>query len=649
MASSKEQVVDTDMHISVENIGGIDQTTVDLDPGVNILTGRNATNRTSFLQAIMAVAGSENVSLKGDASRGHVELERDGETFSRTLERAHDSVQFRGDPILDDPALADLFAFLLEDNDARWEVAQSGELREIIMRPVDTRELQTEIEEAKSEKKRIDEELDQIETLRQELPALEERRTQLRERIQRKEETLESKRAELDETDANIADSREQESELEAVMADLQEARSELNDIQFDLETERESLEGLEADRTTVEDKIDDTEENVAGDLGELEAELERLRDHRQSLDATMSQLQRVIEFNEEMLNGTNREVKDALTSDTGTGSVADQLVADTTVCWTCGSEVETDAIEGTIDQLRELWREKTAEHSEIDDEIDEVKAEKQEIESQKRERRNLERQLERLESEIEDRESTIESLEQRRDEVKSQIRDLETRTENLEGQEHDEVLSIHKEVNELEFELDQLNDDLQSVEDKIDDIESRIGRKDELEAERETVKERLTELRTRIETLESESVEQFNRHIDTILEVLQYENLDRIWLERTEQTVREGRRTVQRGSFDLHVVRSTAEGTTYEDTVDHLSESEREVTGLVFALAGYLVHDVYEIVPFMLLDSLEAIDSERIARLISHFEDYVPYLVVALLPEDARALDDEYRRITDI
>jgi len=29
------------------------------------------------------------------------------------------------------------------------------------------------------------------------------------------------------------------------------------------------------------------------------------------------------------------------------------------------------------------------------------------------------------------------------------------------------------------------------------------------------------------------------------------------------------------------------------------LSESEREVTGLVFALAGYLVHDVHETVPF--------------------------------------------------
>jgi hypothetical protein len=68
-----------------------------------------------------------------------------------------------------------------------------------------------------------------------------------------------------------------------------------------------------------------------------------------------------------------------------------------------------------------------------------------------------------------------------------------------------------------------------------------------------------------------------------------------------------------------------------------------------VFALAGYLAHEVYEEVPFMLLDSLEAIDSERIATLVEYLSEYADYLVVALLPEDASALDDAYTRITDI
>jgi hypothetical protein len=83
-----------------------------------------------------------------------------------------------------------------------------------------------------------------------------------------------------------------------------------------------------------------------------------------------------------------------------------------------------------------------------------------------------------------------------------------------------------------------------------------------------------------------------------------------------------------------------------YEDRVQHLSESEREVIGLVVALAGYVTHDVYQEVPVMLLDSLEAIDSDRIAALVEYLSGFVPTLVVALLPEDEQALSEEYARV---
>jgi len=45
----------------------------------------------------------------------------------------------------------------------------------------------------------------------------------------------------------------------------------------------------------------------------------------------------------------------------------------------------------------------------------------------------------------------------------------------------------------------------------------------------------------------------------------------------------------------------------------------------------------VYDEVPFMLLNSLEAIDASRIARLIEYVEEYSDYLVVALLLKTPR------------
>jgi DNA repair ATPase RecN len=80
------------VELEVENIGGIDETTVEFSPGVTILTGRNATNRTSLIQAIMAVLGSEHASLKGDADQGRIELTVGETTYTRTLHRENGSI-----------------------------------------------------------------------------------------------------------------------------------------------------------------------------------------------------------------------------------------------------------------------------------------------------------------------------------------------------------------------------------------------------------------------------------------------------------------------------------------------------------------------------------------------------------------------------
>lgn len=95
---SSQKAAEKPFEVSVENIGGIDDTTVELGPGISVLTGRNATNRTSFLRSVMAALGSDNVALKGDADEGSVELTTDSEQFVRTLSRRQGTVVFDGNP-----------------------------------------------------------------------------------------------------------------------------------------------------------------------------------------------------------------------------------------------------------------------------------------------------------------------------------------------------------------------------------------------------------------------------------------------------------------------------------------------------------------------------------------------------------------------
>jgi DNA repair exonuclease SbcCD ATPase subunit len=650
---SASQIESEKMQLSVENIGGIDDTTVDITPGVTALSGRNATNRTSLLQALMAAFGSDHVSLKGDADEGQVDLTVGDETYTRTLERRNGTIVTGGDPYLDDTELADLFAFLLESNEARQAVARGEDLRELIMRPVDTEAIQTEIDQLEAEQRDIESELDDLESIADRLPDLEEQRTSLDQQIEEKQEELDEKETELEQADADVEDSRADKRELEDALDELHDARESLDDTRFDLDTQRESLDALREERSEVETELAELPETPVGDIEEINAEIEQLRDRQRTIDTTVNELQTIIQFNEEMLEGTSREITDALQDDTGdsSGSLTDQLVADTdtVVCWTCGSEVPKDEIEATIDRLQELRSDTFEERNTIRSEIDELQNDKNTLETHQRERTQLEQRLQRIETELDERETRIEELKETQEELEDEITSLEANVEDLQEEDYGNILDLHKEANQLEFELGRLQSDRENIDTQITNLDDRLNERSSLEERRDEIQEDLADLRTRIDQIEEQAVEQFNDHMETVLDLLGYANLERIWIERTEHEVTQGRRTVSERTFDLHVIRSTDSGAAYEDTVDHLSESEREVTGLVFALAGYLVHAVYETVPVMLLDSLEAIDADRIAALVEYVADHADYLVVALLPEDASALNQDYQRVTEI
>ena len=633
------------IEVDVENIGGIDETTVRFDPGLTILSGRNATNRTSFLRALMAVHGSDRVSLKADADAGYVRLTAGDQTYERQFQRENGRVVTSGDPILSEAETADLFAFLLESNEARRAVERGDDLRDLIMRPVDTGAIEAEIEDLSATKAEIDEELDALDGLERRRTELERRRTELQEQIEQTEAELREERTEIEAADADLDETRAAKADLERKLDELWEARADLEDVEYDLETEREGLASLREEQSELEAELESLPEADSAELERIEDRLDALRDRKQSITADLNQLQNIIQFNEEALAGTDSELLAALDDGTSEekGSVTDRLVteSETVVCWTCGSTVEERRVEETLDQLRSLRQRKLGDRNEVDDEIQQLQDERDDLQAQRSRRKEVERTLREREREIERRQQAIDELETRRERLAEQVEELEATAEELRLEEGSELLERHRAVNELEFELERLQEDLADVEAELDEVESRLSERDDLEVRRDEVREQLQERRQRVQRLEQEAVEAFNTHMEAVLDRLGYANVERVWVERT------GNGTD--GGFDLHVVRESESGTVYEDTVDHLSESEREVIGLTFALAGYLVHGVHETVPFMLLDSLEALDSERIADLVEYMNEYTENVVVALLPEDAQALADSHERVTGI
>ncbi|WP_408960367.1 archaea-specific SMC-related protein [Natrinema sp. 74] len=646
---SSSQEVPREATLSATNIGGIDDAEVTFHEGVTVLSGRNATNRTSLLQAIMAALGSDQVSLKADANEGRATLEFGDETYRRTLERRNGTIATDGEPYLEDPELADLFAFLLESNEARQAVARGDDLRELIMQPVDTSAIKAEIEQYEQRKRQIDEQLDELEELEQRLPDLEAKRTRVTDEIETLRDELQTAQADLEETNVDVEERREEQSELETKLEELRETRSELERVRDRIETERESIEALKEERSDIRERLESLSTGDETDVARIEDEIETLQDEKAELSEEISQLQSTIQFNQQLLD----EQESMLPAEERNeeGPITDQLLEDseTVTCWTCGSSVAREQIETTIEQLRSTRQEKLEERSELNGELSDRRETVSTINENQTEYRQTQQRLTSTEDEIERRSDRVEELTDDREELTDEIDDLEADVESLETEDYSDVLEQHKEVNQLEFKLERKEQKREELEEEIDTIESRLTEREDLNARREDATDQLTDLRTRIDQIEADAVEAFNEHMENLRETLGYDNLDRIWIDRTEREVREGRRKVSKSSFDLKIVRSTDDGAAYEDTIDHLSESEREVTGLVFALAGYLVHDVYETVPFMVLDSLEAIDSERIAAVVEYFHSYVPYLVVALLDEDAQAIEGDHAVITEI
>lgn len=632
------------VEVDVRNVGGIDRTRRTLEPGVTVLTGENATNRTSFLTSLMAALGSDDATLKSDADEGEVRLSFDGETCTRTFERTDSRVSMDGDPYLEDATVADLFAFLLESNEARRAVRSGSELRELVMRPVDTDAIRLEIDRLEDEKRHLDDELAALDDLEAERAALVDDHAGLVEEIEETEADLEARRAELANLDASVEETKSHREQLQEDFSELESAREDLDRTRRQLETERESLTSLREERAELAARREDLPDDSGDRLGAVESELDRLREHKQTLESTINRLGQIVQFNESIIDGTDAPVEGLAERDDD--PTAQLLPDDAVVCWTCGSEVEESAVEQTLDRLRSLRQETVSQRRELTSEIDDLQSDQRDLESTREERERIERRLSELDAEIERRIENADELSATVDGLETRVGDLEDTVRQRDEQEYGNVIEHHREVNELEFEMESLRDDLAAVDDGIEEIDARLDERAEIEAQRESIAEELRVQRTKIERLEAEVVETFNERMAEVLSLLDYDGIDRIWIESRERETRDGRRTVTERVFDLHIVRRGDDGGAYEDTVDTLSESEREVAGLVFALAGYLAHDLDETVPFVVLDSLEAIDGDRIGRLLEYFADHTRYLVVALLEADAEAVDDRHERI---
>jgi DNA repair exonuclease SbcCD ATPase subunit len=646
------------IHLEIENVGGIEREEITLKPGLSVLSGHNATNRTSLLKAIMALAGSDHPAIRAGTEKGFVKGTINGKTYVRevTSNKGSDSYTWSGEGYCDDPTVVEMYAFLLEQNEVRQTVSNSGNLREIIMRPVDTESIQSQIDTLAERKRNIESEIELIEEKRS-------RKVRFEQTIEKKEaerEELIEKHDELatdiDDYDKDLEkqeDKLEQSNDLMEQVGEIEREITRLENLceqgESNVDNRKEELEQLQnQDQPDIEEleheveQIETRKETIQSRQSELESKLQTIQPLRTFIgqvindDSTVSEINNILqEFSD-----TDEDMTDTTSSESVTSTLVDD--DEESRCMLCGQEVEEGHYDDLDAKLRNIYTEINSQKREAQSEAQSALNEKKELQKQIRDIRSDNDRIDDLKEEIKQKKSDIEEYEEEIVELRDKKEEVEEQLTEIQSDMDEEVQTlvdmnrehqdIKNQIENVESTIEARKEDLEQVKEDLEDLEAQTETKEEIAAE-------LTELRNRVDDIEDSAIEQFNNRMEDVLSKLGYDRIERIWIQKRNVTEKQGRRKVEKTVFDLQVVRQVGD-TVAEDTIRNLSESEREVTGLIFALTGYMIHDVPEKFPAVLMDSVEMIDADRLEGLLKYYSEYPEYTIVAALPEDVSEID---------
>lgn len=676
--------------VEIKNIGGISYETRELAAGVTPLVGANATKRSSFINGVMAALGSHSDTITVNTAAdedGHVELTVDGETFTRIahLDRGGGGSVLSGAPVVDDADAAmkaDLYAFLHGDNEVRNVIESNGDVYDVLMRPVDTDAIERRITEIKQRKAEIDDELAKVENAKDKSVD-----------VANEMDDTEVKKDELAEQYDEL------KAEISSLEAELEAAREqdEKSDAEQRLETLEDTIDELESKQGRIMGRIDGWEESkaeaeaelaeVTGDtsaksISEITNKLDVITDEAQEVDASVEELREAKREIDELIEtavsvraqqGAFETIKDALTGKsipdgpvmfterdgsgdaTGAGDVTAGLIGkdaerdvDTGQCLVCGQVTVEEQIRNVIDQYKAVRTELQNRITELTDKREALQEQREELLTEKQRIETAERKRDELEAEITDINEKLDELRGELETVDSELADARSKRDSISlsnnegGDEEGEVQRIQKALKQKRDERRKVDRELQSVKDELErletrrkELEDRIDAEDELEAEYDELDVEHDSLRGRVEQKETELVEQFNTHMETVVDAFGYTNLERVWIERKRSSDTQDT-SAKNSTFEINIIRRDDTGTVHECQLAHLSESERVVTGILFAVAGYIVHDVADICPVIILDSIEMIDGERVAALLAFLDRHVGsrWTIAALLPD---------------
>lgn len=579
------------LELEIENIAGIRRGSAKIESGINAVQGSNWQGKSSLIAAIETIMGTRTSLTEGE-DHGKVKLTSANETFVTELVREHDTTVRNGECYLadeQDRVCAELFAFLDENNAIRRAVRNGDHLEQLLTRPLDFENIDEQIKEYQREREQVDRELDRAEDAAAKLPRTQERAMKLETEL----EELRGKRETLIGDEATDRDIEARRDELSDVRAEREQVRDRINRLEDTIERTQGRLQNLQEERQSLE----------VPDETDMEPKITEIRENLHNIERDIELLQSVYEANKRILD---EERLDLITD------VDHGLIDDTLTCWVCNNDTERGVFTA---QLEELQMRITS----LREEAEEYREQVNELESKQETIRDKRRRISDLKDEVRDLESTLTDREESLSAAHNRLANLDERIEEL----SEVVEDTDTRLTDIESEIKYKERELEEAQDELDTLETQAEQRTTLENERDDLSENIEALRTRKERTKRRTREAFDEAIGDVL-------------TRFDVGFESARLTP---NFELVVAR---EGR--EVPLDTLSEGERELLGIVTALAGHEAFNVKNRIPVFLLDGLGGIAKYHLHTLVEYLRHRAEYLVITAYPEhgtfDGHALD---------
>lgn len=596
--------------VSITNVGGIYEATATLTNGVNIVQASNFSGKSSFMNAIQTVMGTTGMfdsthPLTEGKESGAVELESEEMAHSVSLNRsANNEVILRGTPVLEsdaDQMCARLFAFLGEDNPIRSRVREQKDLTELLQAPLDLENIDEQIATLKQKRESKQEEIKTAQRSEENIPAVKEAITTLEEEL----DELRQKRTEVETRVGNeitdneslsedLANRRSEVSTLERRISRLQ---SKLSETETQLEEKREAKESLDIpDQPQADTDVEEKQQRV--DEINLQVDL---------LEGLYRANQRVIEEDELSL----------------VTSIDRTLVEDEFDCWVCGESTTTETVETRLAALQTKIETLKEERSTLTNEIETVEKQQREYREKKRQATTIEEEIGALSAKRDDLQRDLKQAEDRKTQVEDTVKELEEDLQQAETELSEELTDIKSDI-KLKVQ------ELETQQNRLEELETKRENVDALRAEVDAIEEEIKTLKKRKESKQRELKTQFDEAMATALDHFA-PGFDgaRLDIKTNKENEIE--------AFDLIVARDGR-----ETTIDTLSEAERELVGIVVAIAGYRTFEVSDRVPMILLDGVSQLAADNLRLLCEYLSDDTEMLVTTAYPE-ASIVDGNY------